>query len=54
MASELEERNKALVLRAFDALFNEHDDATAGRFWSPPWCTHVQKDFSEIQMRQIG
>ena len=52
MASELEERNKALVLRDFDALFNKRDYATAERFWSPQWCAHVRKDFSKIQ--QIG
>ena len=35
MASDLEEKNKALVLRAFDALFNKRDYATAKHFWSP-------------------
>jgi hypothetical protein len=34
MASELEEKNKALVLRAFDTLFNKRDYATAQQFWS--------------------
>jgi hypothetical protein len=32
MASELEEKNKALVLRAFDTLFNKREYATAERF----------------------
>jgi predicted SnoaL-like aldol condensation-catalyzing enzyme len=34
MASDLEEKNKALVLRAFDTLFNKRDYATAEQFWS--------------------
>ena len=29
------EQNKALVLEAFDTLFNKRDYATAERFWSP-------------------
>jgi hypothetical protein len=32
MASELVEKNKALVLRAFDTLFNKRDYATAEQF----------------------
>jgi hypothetical protein len=28
-----EQRNKALVLEAFDTLFNERDYVTAQRFW---------------------
>ena len=34
MAKELEEKNKALVLRAFDMFFNRRDYAAAERFWS--------------------
>jgi predicted SnoaL-like aldol condensation-catalyzing enzyme len=40
MATELEEKNKALVLRAFDTLFNKHDYAAAERFWSPNYIQH--------------
>jgi predicted SnoaL-like aldol condensation-catalyzing enzyme len=40
MARELEEKNKALVLRAFDTLFNKHDYAAAERFWSPKYIQH--------------
>ena len=40
MASETEEKNKALVLRAFDALFNKRDYATAEQFWSPQYIQH--------------
>jgi predicted SnoaL-like aldol condensation-catalyzing enzyme len=40
MASDLEEKNKALVLRAFDTLFNKRDYATAERFWSPQYIQH--------------
>jgi predicted SnoaL-like aldol condensation-catalyzing enzyme len=36
LASEkLESRNKALVLKAFDTLFNKRDYAAAENFWSP-------------------
>ena len=40
MASDLEEKNKALVLRAFDTLFNKREYATAERFWSPQYIQH--------------
>jgi predicted SnoaL-like aldol condensation-catalyzing enzyme len=40
MARELEEKNKALVLEAFDALFNKRDYAAAERFWSPKYIQH--------------
>jgi predicted SnoaL-like aldol condensation-catalyzing enzyme len=40
MVSEPEEKNKALVLRAFDTLFNKRDYATAERFWSPQYVQH--------------
>ena len=40
MASELEEKNKALVLRAFDTLFNKRDYAAAEQFWSPQYIQH--------------
>jgi predicted SnoaL-like aldol condensation-catalyzing enzyme len=35
-----EERNKALVLEAFDALFNKRDYAKAEKFWSPDYIQH--------------
>ena len=35
-----EERNKALVLEAFDTLFNKRDYAAAQRFWSPDYIQH--------------
>ncbi|MGB7280671.1 MAG: nuclear transport factor 2 family protein [Candidatus Acidiferrum sp.] len=40
MARELEEKNKALVLEAFDTLFNKRDYAAAERFWSPNYIQH--------------
>jgi predicted SnoaL-like aldol condensation-catalyzing enzyme len=40
MARELEEKNKELVLEAFDTLFNKRDYATAERFWSPTYIQH--------------
>src|ERR1700682_6553933 len=40
MASELREKNKALVLRAFDTLFNKRDYPAAEKFWSPQYIQH--------------
>ena len=34
------EQNKALVLEAFDTLFNKRDYATAERFWSSNYVQH--------------
>jgi predicted SnoaL-like aldol condensation-catalyzing enzyme len=35
-----EEKNKALVLEAFDTLFNKRDYAAAARYWSPNYIQH--------------
>jgi hypothetical protein len=35
MNQTIEEKNKGLVLKAFDALFNMRDYAVAERYWSP-------------------
>ena len=35
MSSSKEDKNKALVLEAFDTLFNKRDYTAAERFWSP-------------------
>jgi predicted SnoaL-like aldol condensation-catalyzing enzyme len=35
-----EERNKTLVLEAFDTLFNKRDYAAAERYWSPNYIQH--------------
>ena len=40
MSQATQERNKALVLEAFDALFNRRDYAAAERFWSPGYIQH--------------
>ena len=40
MAGDLEEKNKALVLKAFDALFNKRDYAAAEQFWPPQYIQH--------------
>jgi predicted SnoaL-like aldol condensation-catalyzing enzyme len=37
---KVESRNKALVLEAFDTLFNKRDYATAETFWSPNYIQH--------------
>ncbi len=35
-----EEANKALVLKAFDTLFNKRDYAAAEQFWPPNYIQH--------------
>ena len=40
MATKLEEKNKELVLKAFDTLFNKRDYAAAEKFWSPSYIQH--------------
>ena len=35
MSNSSPERNKAIVLEAFETLFNKRDYAEAERFWSP-------------------
>jgi len=40
MDDTVESRNKALVLEAFDTLFNKRDYAAAEKFWSPRYIQH--------------
>ena len=40
MSEKIESKNKALVLKAFDTLFNKRDYAPAERFWSPDYIQH--------------
>jgi len=40
MTQTIEEKNKELVLKAFDTLFNKRDYATAEKFWSPRYIQH--------------
>ena len=40
MPDTKESRNKALVLNAFDALFNKRNYAQAERYWSPRYIQH--------------
>jgi predicted SnoaL-like aldol condensation-catalyzing enzyme len=40
MSQTRESKNKALVLEAFDTLFNKRDYAAAERFWSPNYVQH--------------
>ena len=40
MPDTKESKNKALVLRAFDALFNRRDYSEAERYWSPGYIQH--------------
>ena len=36
----VQEKNKSIVLEAFDTLFNKRDYAAAERFWSPQYIQH--------------
>jgi predicted SnoaL-like aldol condensation-catalyzing enzyme len=40
MTQTIEAKNKALVLEAFDTLFNKRDYAAAERYWSPEYIQH--------------
>ncbi|GLQ50955.1 ester cyclase [Dyella flava] len=40
MSKTSPEQNKALVLQAFDTLFNKRDYQAAGRFWSDTYIQH--------------
>jgi predicted SnoaL-like aldol condensation-catalyzing enzyme len=40
MTQTIEEKNKALVLEAFNTLFNKRDYAAAERYWSPDYIQH--------------
>ena len=40
MSQTIQEKNKALVLDAFDTLFNKRDYAAAEKFWSPDYIQH--------------
>jgi len=40
MSQTIQEKNKALVLDAFDTLFNKRDYATAEKYWSPDYIQH--------------
>jgi predicted SnoaL-like aldol condensation-catalyzing enzyme len=39
-SNSTEEKNKALVLKAFDTLFNQRDYVAAERYWSPNYIQH--------------
>jgi predicted SnoaL-like aldol condensation-catalyzing enzyme len=40
MSQTIREKNKALVLEAFDTLFNKRDYVAAERYWSPNYIQH--------------
>ena len=40
MTQTRQQKNKALVLEAFDTLFNKRDYTAAERFWSPHYIQH--------------
>ena len=40
MSNMIQQKNKSLVLEAFDTLFNKRDYAAAEKFWSPDYIQH--------------
>ena len=40
MSETIQEKNKALVLDAFDTLFNKRDYTSAEKYWSPNYIQH--------------
>ena len=40
MNRSIEEKNKTLMLDAFETLFNKRDYAAAERYWSPEYIQH--------------
>jgi predicted SnoaL-like aldol condensation-catalyzing enzyme len=40
VSEKIESKNKALVLEAFDTLFNKRDYKAAEKFWSPHYVQH--------------
>src|SRR6266436_4613634 len=40
MSQTIQEKNKSLVLEAFDTLFNKRDYAAAEKYWSPNYIQH--------------
>jgi predicted SnoaL-like aldol condensation-catalyzing enzyme len=40
MSETTQEKNKALVLDAFDTLFNKRDYMAAEKYWSPDYIRH--------------
>ena len=40
MEQTIEQKNKAMVLEAFDTLFNRKDFAASEKFWSPNYIQH--------------
>ena len=44
MTKTTPEQNKAIVLEAFDTLFNQRDYAAAEKFWSPSYVQHCAHD----------
>jgi len=39
-----EEKNKAIVLKAMDTLFNKRDFAAAQKYWSPTYIQHPKNN----------
>ena len=40
VSESIESKNKALVLKVFDTLFNKRDYTAAEKFWSPDYIQH--------------
>ena len=52
MTQSTRERNKTLVLQAFDLLFNKRDFATAEKYWSPHYIQHSAHISTAIRLQR--
>ena len=53
MNQTIQQRNKALVIEAFDTLFNKRDYEAAERYWSPNSYERCQVSFGRFIVDQI-
>ena len=51
MTESKEARNKALVLKAFETLFNKRDYKAAESFWSPNYIQHSAHEVGQSDSR---
>ena len=54
MSQTTQEKNKALVLEAFETLFNKRDYVAAERFWSPNYIQHSAQSHPDAKASSIS
>ena len=53
MSNSSPEQNKAIVLEAFETLFNKRDYPAAERFWSPNYTQHSARTHTTRTRRSV-